>query len=117
MGRLSSLNGTLAISETGVVEADIDVGKAIIEGQLLGDIHATKGVEIGSHARVIGNIQTRSLSIRPGALFEGQCIFLPEAGSDERNRTNLTKPATSAPAPEDGAEEPLVRLAAARQVN
>ena len=76
VARLRSLTGTLFISESGEVESDIVVGAAIIDGVLHGDIHATERVELQSHARVFGNIESPALTIQPGAVFEGQCRFL-----------------------------------------
>ena len=75
-GRIRSATGTLIIAETGRAEADISVAVAIIEGEVRGDIHATERVEIGNHASVIGNIEAGIISIQPGAVFEGRCVFL-----------------------------------------
>ena len=50
--------------------------EVIIEGDVRGDIHATERVEIGNHASVIGNIEAGIISIQPGAVFEGRCVFL-----------------------------------------
>lgn len=74
-GLLRSLTGTLIVSETAEVESDIIVAAAVIDGFLLGDIHATERVELQSHAQVIGNIESPALAIQPGAVFEGQCHF------------------------------------------
>lgn len=76
-GFLRSLTGTLIIGESGEVEADIAVAIGIIDGLLCGSIHATESVVLGSHARVFGDIESPALAIRPGAVFEGQCRFLP----------------------------------------
>jgi cytoskeletal protein CcmA (bactofilin family) len=85
-GFLHSVTGTLIIGESGEVEADIIVAAAIIDGFLRGNIHATERVELGSKARVFGNIESPALSIQPGAVFEGECHFLPlykVAGEDK----------------------------------
>ncbi len=71
-GRIRSATGTLIIAETGNAEADISVAVAIVEGNVRGHIHATERVEIS----VIGNIEAGIISIQPGAVFEGRCIFL-----------------------------------------
>ena len=86
-GSLRSLKGTLIVGESGEVESDIMVGTAIIDGFLRGDIHATERVELGSHAKVFGNIKSPALSIQTGAVFEGECHFLPSPykESDEDN--------------------------------
>ena len=76
-GRLHSLTGTLIVSETAEIESDIFVATAIIDGVMRGDIHATERVELQSHAKVFGYIESPALAIQPGAFFEGQCRFLP----------------------------------------
>ena len=75
-GRIRSTTGTLIITAAGKAEADITVAVAIIEGEVRGNIHATERVEIANHASVIGNIEAGTISIQPGAVFEGRCIFL-----------------------------------------
>src|SRR5437588_5448246 len=75
-GRIRSATGTLIIAETGKAEADISLAVAIIEGEVRGHIHATERVEIANHASVIGNIEAGVISIQPGAVFEGRCLFL-----------------------------------------
>lgn len=76
-GFLRSLTGTLIVGESGEVECDMIVATAIIYGCVRGNIQATERVELGSQARVFGKIESPALSIQPGAVFEGQCHFLP----------------------------------------
>src|SRR3979490_2744945 len=76
-GRLRSLTGTLFVSETAEIESDIFVATAIIDGVMHGDIHATERVELQSHAKVFRSIESPAIAVQPGAVFEGQCHFLP----------------------------------------
>ena len=66
-GLVRSQTGTLVVSESGEVDTDLFVPVAIIDGLVRGDIKATERVEIGRSAKVIGNIETPSLRIEPGA--------------------------------------------------
>jgi cytoskeletal protein CcmA (bactofilin family) len=88
-GLVHSLTGTLILGEAAELESNIVVATAIINGRVLGDIHATERVELLSHARVIGNIETPALAIQPGAVFEGECHYLPSpfpsAAGDAKN--------------------------------
>ena len=89
-GFLRSLTGTLIVGEAGEAECDMIVATVIIDGCVRGNIHATERVELGSQARVFGNIESPALSIQPGAVFEGQCHFLPspfKADSEDNGRT------------------------------
>lgn len=76
VGDIRSQDGTLVLEKEGRVEADIYVRKAFISGFVTGNISAPEGVILDSHAQVTGEIYTRILSVRIGALFEGDCVFL-----------------------------------------
>src|ERR1700675_1181775 len=66
-------NDVLVIGEGADVSAEIDVGVLIVEGSVTGNIRAKRGVELHAPARVRGNIETPSLFIDKGVLFEGNC--------------------------------------------
>jgi cytoskeletal protein CcmA (bactofilin family) len=72
-GRISSTSGTLIVGANGKVDANIEVAVAVIHGSINGDIIATQRLELGRAAKVNGNIQTPSLVIEQGAVFEGSC--------------------------------------------
>lgn len=123
-GVVRSQTGTLIISETAELQGNIFVATAIVDGLLRGDIRATERVELGSQARVIGNIETPALAIQPGAMFEGQCHFLPppRKNDDERiarssvdNSTGSKRPSRRTRSKPDQQEETdAVALAAGR---
>jgi cytoskeletal protein CcmA (bactofilin family) len=72
-GAINSEDGTLIVSAGGIVEANVEVATARINGTVNGDIKATRRVEFGRSAQVRGDIQTPSLVIEDGAIFEGNC--------------------------------------------
>ena len=72
-GRVMSTSGTLIVGANGKVDANIEVAVAVIHGTINGDIIATQRLELGRAAKVNGNIQTPSLIIEQGAVFEGSC--------------------------------------------
>src|SRR5687768_15993278 len=75
-GRITSSTGTLIVGSNGKVDANIEVAIAMIHGTVNGDIIATQRLELGRAAKLNGNIQTASLVIEPGALFEGTCKMI-----------------------------------------
>lgn len=75
-GRVNSTSGTLIVGANGKVDANIEVAVAIVHGTVNGDIIATTRLELGRAAKLNGNIQTASLMIEPGALFEGSCKMI-----------------------------------------
>jgi cytoskeletal protein CcmA (bactofilin family) len=84
LGNVLSPSGTLVLSKCGKIEADIEVGTAIIDGSVTGNITASERVVLESDARVKGQIFTPALSMRLGALLDGDCLFImPELYSGE----------------------------------
>jgi cytoskeletal protein CcmA (bactofilin family) len=77
-GTIFSKNGTLIVDIGGRVEANVDVGVAVIGGTVKGDIIARERVELGPASKIYGNIWTRSLVIKDGAIFEGVCRMIDE---------------------------------------
>ena len=82
-GRITSTGGKLIVGAGGRVDANVDVSVAIVQGIVNGDLIASRRVELGRAARVIGNIQTPSLAIEQGATFEGACKMRPQSANAE----------------------------------
>jgi cytoskeletal protein CcmA (bactofilin family) len=76
-GTVYSKKGTLIVDISARVDAHVEVAVAIIGGTVNGDIVAHERVEIGPNARIYGNIWTRSIEIKNGAIFEGICTMIP----------------------------------------
>src|SRR6266550_891443 len=101
-GRITSTSGTLIVGTNGKVDANIEVAIAMIHGTVNGDIIATQRLELGRAAKLNGNIQTTSLMIEPGALFEGSCKMIKattgaankkENGRDDQPLNTASMPA------------------------
>lgn len=61
----------LVIGESAKVNAEIMAGTVIINGTVEGVIRATQTVELHPPARVKGTIETPSMSMEKGVIFEG----------------------------------------------
>lgn len=89
-GKISSETGTLIVGNNGRLDANVDVAIATIHGTVNGDIIATQRLELGRTAKVTGNVQTPSLMIEQGAIFEGTCrMETPRAEADKREHDAL----------------------------
>ena len=73
----------LIIGEAGRIDADISCGTIIIHGEVNGKVQATTAVEMHRTAKVRGDIETASLAVEKGAVFQGSC--------------KMERPATAAP--------------------
>ena len=78
-GRISSAGGALIVGAGGQVDANIEVAVATIHGVVNGDIITSDRIELGHAAKLNNNIQTPSLMIEQGAIFEGGCKMLKAA--------------------------------------
>jgi cytoskeletal protein CcmA (bactofilin family) len=87
----------LTLGENGSITGTVEVEVAVIAGHLAGRLSATS-VLLASTARVVADITHVSLSIEPGAVFEGfsRRVDAIEPGSEE---DVVRPPRLSAPAP------------------
>lgn len=103
-GSVSSEKGTLIVSSGGVVDADVAVAVAKINGAVNGDIRATERIEMGRTARVNGDVTTPALVIEQGAIFEGNCHMRqqqpqPAAQAQTKQHAAAQPPSSDAPRP------------------
>jgi cytoskeletal protein CcmA (bactofilin family) len=61
----------LVVGEGAQISAEIEVGVIIVEGTVTGNIRAKRAVELHAPARVKGNIESPSLFVEKGVMFEG----------------------------------------------
>ncbi len=73
---------TLIIGEAAKVEANVDVGSIIINGEVNGDVVAKHSVSIEKPGIVRGTITTPELMIEKGVIFEGTCKMERASGKD-----------------------------------
>lgn len=66
---------SVILGETAQVRAQIKAATIIVQGKVTGDLTATSRVELRAPATLTGNIQTPSLVIHEGVLFEGRCVM------------------------------------------
>lgn len=95
-GRIASENGTIIVGNSGQVDANVEVAIATIHGTVNGDVTATQRLELGRTARVNGNIQTPSLLIEQGAVFEGSCRMLQAIAATEKQGNEAVRDARAA---------------------
>ena len=62
----------LVVGEGAKISAEITCGTIIVHGEISGNIRAKSAVELHHPAKVRGNIETPSLMVEKGVLFEGQ---------------------------------------------
>ena len=79
---ISDENAMLSISERGQVEGAVIVPNVLLNGTVKGDVKASRRVELGSNARVVGNVQYNLIEMAMGAEINGKLIHEPEPGEE-----------------------------------
>lgn len=74
-----SNNGTLVLSESGVIEGNINVPHLIINGTVNGNIVSNEHVELQSHAKVEGDIRYKAVEMQLGAVLNGALVTESQA--------------------------------------
>ena len=70
---------TLIVGDTGDIEANIQVGVAIVSGTIRGHMTALDRVELRSSASMYGDIVTPVLVLEEGVVFDGHCKMKTDA--------------------------------------
>lgn len=75
---------TLVLGEGADVKAEIDVGTAVIQGKLTGNVRASTAIELKSPGEVRGNIEAPAIQIDKGVYFEGACKMTKPGAASSR---------------------------------
>ncbi len=66
--------GTLVLSESGVVEGDINVPHVVVNGTVKGNIVSSGHVELQASAKVTGDIHYKAVEMELGAVLNGSLV-------------------------------------------
>ena len=77
-GRITS-GGRLHIAKEARMQADVESGAIIVEGEVKGNLTANDRIELKNSARLEGDIRTTKLTVDEGAVFSGHVTVGPDA--------------------------------------
>jgi len=84
----ASTPSTLVLSEQGSIEGAVVVSQVVLNGRVVGPVHAKEYVELQPKARVVGDVYYKSLEMHTGAVIEGNLIY---QGEDQETRLLTNK--------------------------
>ena len=90
-------NDVLVVGEHARIDADITCGTVVVYGEVNGNIKAKTAVELHHPAKLRGNVESPSLAIDKGVLFQGESKMAP-ADKSSSSRASVSN-GTSASAP------------------
>lgn len=71
-------DSALSISDIGGVDGGVTVPYIVLNGIVKGDVFASQRVELGSTARVIGNVYYNLIQMAEGAEINGKLVHQPK---------------------------------------
>jgi len=83
-----STPSTLILSEHGTIQGAVVVSQVVLNGRVVGPVHAKEYVELQPKARVVGDVYYKSLEMHTGAVIEGNLIY---QGEDQETRLLTNK--------------------------
>jgi cytoskeletal protein CcmA (bactofilin family) len=113
-GHVKSDGGTLIVGNNGQVDGEIAVAVATIQGTVNGNITASQRLELGRAAKVKGDIETPSLIIEQGAVYEGTCRMVQSREAQEQKTATAAAPRTDRALDMSGAKPATDSLTAAK---
>ncbi len=87
-GEITAVEGTLVVGESGMIDADIHISHIFISGEIRGNIIADHKIDIHPSGKIFGNIQTPTLSLQEGGIFEGD-VRMSQAEEMYENKVNV----------------------------
>jgi len=75
--------GTLVLSEQAQIEGEIRVSHVVINGTVVGPVHAAEYVELQTKANVTGDVYYKTLEIQLGAVVQGRLVYQNDSKSDK----------------------------------
>lgn len=72
-------SGTLVVGEGGEVDGEIRVGQLFVSGVIRGSVKASRRIQICAQGRAFADLETPSLVVEDGAIFDGHCSMTREA--------------------------------------
>lgn len=83
IGNVEAEQGLVRVSEHGYVEGVIRAPSVLVNGQVVGDVHAFEHLELDTKARISGDLYYQMMEMVMGAQISGQLHYV---GSSETAR-------------------------------
>ena len=71
-------DSVLTLSERGTIEGEVKVPNVVINGTIIGDVHASGHVELAAQAKVHGNVYYSLIEMAMGAEVNGNLVHRAE---------------------------------------
>ena len=71
-------SSVLTLSERGTIEGEVKVPNVVLNGVVIGDVHAKHHIELAANARITGNVYYSLIEMAMGAEVNGNLVYTTE---------------------------------------
>ncbi len=71
-------SSVLTLSETGTIEGEVRVPNVVLNGTVIGDVHARQHIELAANARITGSVYYSLIEMAIGAEVNGKLVHVAE---------------------------------------
>ena len=71
-------SSVLTLSDTGFIEGEVRVPNVVLDGTVIGDVHARQHIELASNARITGSVYYSLIEMAVGAEVNGNLVHVAE---------------------------------------
>lgn len=75
--------GNLKVGSGAKIKAEVEAVNAFVAGEIKGNVKARERLELTESAKIFGNVETKVLSVKPGAVLNGKCQMTTEGLAEE----------------------------------
>ena len=86
----SGTDAVLTVSELGRIEGEVRVPNLVLNGAVIGDVHASEHVELAPQAKVTGNLFYRLIEMAMGAEVNGNLVHQADAAVAMKSESSST---------------------------
>lgn len=76
-------SSVLTLSEQGTIEGEVRVPNVVINGVVIGDVHAEVQIELAANAQVTGNVYYQLIEMAMGAAVNGNLVHRSDLPEEE----------------------------------
>lgn len=76
-------NHDLNVGRAAKIKAEVEAQNLYLSGEIRGNVKVSERAQLTSSARIIGNLETKSLSVEEGALINGKIAMSGDHGQGE----------------------------------
>ena len=73
----------LKVGKSAKLKAEVSANNLFLQGEIRGNVSVKEKAQLTSSSKILGNIETKTLSVEEGAVINGKCTMLQEQAVEE----------------------------------